>query len=49
VDTGFRQDTSIRVDVAADQGVASIARPSCTAIGLPGSVPDQVGAGQPIP
>jgi hypothetical protein len=49
VDTGFNQDTSILVEVTADQGSASLSRPSCTAIGLPGWVPDQVGVLQPIP
>lgn len=49
VDTGFKQDTSIQVDVATDQGSATLSRPSCTEIGLPGWVPDQVGVLQPIP
>ena len=49
VDTGFKQDTSIQVDVTTDQGSAFISRPSCTSIGLPGDVPDQVGLLQPIP
>jgi hypothetical protein len=48
VDTGFKQDTSIQVDVATDQVGASVLRPSCTEIGLPGWVPDEVGVLQPI-
>jgi hypothetical protein len=49
VDTGAGEDTSIQVNVTSDQGSAFMSRPSCTAIGLPGWVPDQVGVLQPIP
>jgi uncharacterized membrane protein len=49
VDTGFRQDTSIEVEVSSDQGSASVSSPSCVDIGMPGWVPEQVGRIEPIP
>ena len=50
VDTGFRQDTSIKVDVSTDQGVTTFAsKPSCRNVGLPGWVPGKVGLVEPLP
>lgn len=50
VDTGFKQDTSIRVDVSSKEGsIASLARSSCLDLGLPGWVPEMVGTFEPIP
>jgi len=50
VDTGFKQDTSIHVDVTSNEGVtASLTRSSCRDIGLPGWVPDKTGVVEPIP
>lgn len=50
VDTGFQEDTSIQVNVTSQEGqTASLAAPSCTALGLPGWVPGEVGVIKPIP
>jgi hypothetical protein len=50
VDTGFKQNTSIRVDVTSGEGfTASLTQPSCTNIGLPGWVPDKIGVVELIP
>jgi hypothetical protein len=50
VDTGFKQDTSIRVDVTSNEGsTLSLARSSCRDLGLPGWVPDKIGVVEPIP
>jgi hypothetical protein len=50
VDTGFRQDTSIQVDVNTTEGyTTSITRSSCRDIGMPGWVPDKAGIIEPIP
>ena len=50
VDTGFKQGTSIRVDVTSNEGVtSSVSLSSCTDIGLPGWVPDKIGILEPIP
>ena len=50
VDTGYKEDTSIRVDVIAKDGaLLSITRSSCRVIGLPGWVPDKIGLMEPIP
>jgi hypothetical protein len=50
VDTGFKQDTSIEIDVTSNEGfTAQVVRPSCTNIGLPGWVPLKVGVVEPIP
>jgi hypothetical protein len=50
VDTGFEQDTSIRVDVTSKEGFTlSLSRSSCRDIGLPGWVPDKIGMVEPIP
>lgn len=50
VDTGFQVDTSIQIEVTSQEGQnASIAAPSCTALGLPGWIPDKVGVVEPIP
>jgi hypothetical protein len=50
VDTGFRQDTSIQVDVNTTEGyTASITQTSCRDIGLPGWVSDKAGIIEPIP
>ena len=49
VDTGFQEDTSIRVEVVSNQGVTGLAsQPSCRAIGFPGWVPAKVGILEPI-
>ena len=50
VDTGFKQDTSIQVDVTSNEGfTASLTRSSCRDIGLPGWVPGKIGVVEPIP
>ncbi len=50
VDTGFKQDTSITVDVTTDQGLtASVRQSSCRDLGLPGWVPAKVNVVEPIP
>jgi len=50
VDTGFKQDTSITVNVTTEQGFgANATRSSCREVGLPGSVPAKVGILEPIP
>lgn len=50
VDTGFKQDTSVQVDVTSNEGsTAFINRNSCTEIGLPGWVPAKIGVVEPIP
>ncbi len=50
VDTGFKQDTSIQVNVSTDQGsTSSAAQSSCRNLGLPGWVPAKVGLIEPIP
>jgi hypothetical protein len=50
VDTGFQEDTSIKVDVVSDQGVtASASQPSCRDLGFPGWAPAKVGVVEPIP
>ncbi len=50
VDTGFKQDTTIKVDVATNEGFnASISRSSCREVGLPGWVPSKVGRIEPVP
>ena len=50
VDTGFKQDTSIQVDVTSNEGfTTSLTRSSCRDIGLPGWVPDKIGVVEPIP
>jgi len=50
VDTGFKQDTSIRVDVSSKEGsIVSLTRSSCIDLGLPGWVPEKVGILEPIP
>jgi hypothetical protein len=50
VDTGFQEDTSIQVDAASQEGqAASVAAPSCTALGFPGWIPDKVGVVELIP
>jgi hypothetical protein len=49
VDTGFKVDTSIQVEVTTNQEVGmTVARESCTEIGLPSPNP-QFGILQPIP
>jgi hypothetical protein len=49
VDTGFKVDTSIQVVVTTHEGVGmTVARKSCTEIGLPNSNP-QTGIVRPIP
>jgi hypothetical protein len=49
VDTGFKQDTTIKVDVATNEGyTASISRSSCREVGLPGGVPSNVGQIEPV-
>jgi hypothetical protein len=50
VDTGFKQDTAIRVDAASSQGLtASASASSCSALGYPGKSPENIGVVQPIP
>jgi hypothetical protein len=50
VDTGSGQDTSIQIIVNTSEGLgASVSRPSCRDIGLPGWVPDIIGVVEPIP
>ena len=50
VDTGFEQDTSIRVDVSSKEGfTVSLTRSSCLDLGMPGWVPDKIGVIEPIP
>lgn len=50
VDTGFQVDTSIQLDVTSQEGQsASAAAPSCTALGFPGWIADEVGVIEPIP
>ncbi len=50
VDTGFKQSTSIQVDVASNEGFTlSLTRSICRDIGLPGRVPDKFGVVEPIP
>jgi len=49
VDTGFKVDTSIQVEVTTNEGVGvTVTRESCTEIGLPSSNP-QFGIVRPIP
>jgi hypothetical protein len=49
VDTGFKVDTSIQVEVTTNEGVGmTVARESCTEIGLPSPNP-QFGIVRPIP
>jgi len=49
VDTGYKQDTYIKVDVTSQQGiVASNSRSSCRDLGLPGWVPGKVGLIEPV-
>lgn len=50
VDTGYRVDTSIRVDVVTDEGVTAFAsEASCREIGLFKGDPDTLGTPTPIP
>jgi hypothetical protein len=50
VDTGFKQDTSVQVDVTTQQGLStSTMRPSCRDLGFPGWLPGKVGLVEPIP
>lgn len=50
VDTGFKADTSIQVDVASQEGqAASVTAASCRDLGFPGWIPDQIGVIEPIP
>jgi len=50
VDSGFKQDTSIKVDVSAGGGYAvTDSRPSCRDLGMPGWVPSKVGVIEPVP
>jgi hypothetical protein len=50
VDTGFKQDTSIRVDLTSKEGFTlSLSCSSCRDIGLPGWVPDKIGIVEPTP
>jgi hypothetical protein len=50
VDTGFRKDTSIQVEVVSNQGVnGKFSRESCRTLGLPGWVPGKVGLLEPVP
>ncbi len=49
VDTGFKQDTSISVDVTSPSGYeASTSRSSCRSLGVPGWIPGKVGLVEPI-
>ena len=49
VDTGFKQDTAIQVDMITAEGYkTSIKRSSCRDIGMPGWVPAKVGIIEPI-
>jgi len=49
VDTGFRSDTSIKVDVTTREGIsASVSRSSCSEIGLPEGISSDVGRVEPI-
>jgi hypothetical protein len=50
VDTGFKQDTAIRVDITSTEGyTASQQATSCRELGFPGWIPDKVGTLEPIP
>jgi hypothetical protein len=50
VDTGFKEDTSVRVDVTSAQGfTASQEAASCRDLGFPGWIPDKVGVVEPVP
>jgi len=50
VDTGFKQDTSIQVDITSNEGFTlSLTRSSCRDIRMPGWVPDKIGVVEPIP
>jgi len=50
VDTGFREDTSIRVEVISREGSSAVAsRNSCREIGLPDWVSKDIGFPSPIP
>jgi hypothetical protein len=50
VDTGFKQDTSIQVDVTSQEGQnTSASASSCRALGLPGWIPAKIGTIEPIP
>jgi hypothetical protein len=49
VDTGFGNDTAIKVDVTSLEAIsASVTRASCSAIGLPNGVSTDVGRVEPI-
>jgi len=50
VDTGFKEDTSIQVDVTTDQNITgTLSKESCREIGIPGLIPAQAGSLEPIP
>jgi len=50
VDTTLHQDTAIRIVVtSAESQTATIDKPSCRNIGMPGWVPDKVSVIEPIP
>ena len=50
VDTGFEQDTSIRVVATSNEGFSATSnRPSCKDIGFPGWLPDKTNVIEPIP
>jgi len=50
VDTGYKQDTPIQVEVTTKQGLTQRGgKDSCTEIGLPGIEPPHLDAIQPIP
>jgi hypothetical protein len=50
VDTGYKEDTAIKVEVRADGGItAEIEMQSCRSAGMPGSQIGEPGVVQPIP
>jgi hypothetical protein len=50
VDTSFKRDTSIRIDVTSQEGFSfSLARSSCRDIGLADLVTINIGVVEPIP
>jgi hypothetical protein len=50
VDTGFRQDTAIQVEIISNDGISAIAlKPSCREVGLPDWVLQASGEPGPIP
>jgi hypothetical protein len=50
VDTGFREDTSIRVEVISQDGSSAVAaRNSCRELGLPDWVSKEIGIPSPMP